>query len=71
MTIDTLIAHCERRPGVTYDTPFGPGVLVFKVAGKIFALAPRAFERAEPVRKDPRRAFYATITKFSGCDAFA
>ena len=56
MTIDTLIAHCERRSGVTYDTPFGPGVLVFKVAGKIFALAPLDMFATVNLKCDPERA---------------
>lgn len=40
MTIDALQAHCLAKPGVTCDLPFGPDVLVFRVAGKIFCLAP-------------------------------
>jgi len=31
--------HCLTKPGATEGTPFGPDVLVFKVGGKIFALA--------------------------------
>jgi len=31
--------YCLSKPGATEGTPFGPDVLVFKVAGKIFALA--------------------------------
>ena len=31
--------YCLRKPGTIEDTPFGPDVLVFKVGGKIFALA--------------------------------
>ncbi len=30
--------YCLSKPGATEDTPFGPEVLVFKVAGKMFAL---------------------------------
>ena len=30
---------CLSKPNVTEGTPFGPDVLVFKVGGKIFALA--------------------------------
>ncbi len=31
--------HCLSKPCATEDTPFGPDVLVFKVSGKMFALA--------------------------------
>jgi len=31
--------YCLRKPGASEQTPFGPDVLVFKVGGKIFALA--------------------------------
>src|SRR4029453_2414031 len=31
--------YCLTKPGATEGTPFGPEVLVFKVGGKIFALA--------------------------------
>lgn len=31
--------YCLEKPGVTEGTPFGPDVLVFKVGGKMFALA--------------------------------
>jgi len=31
--------YCLSKPKVTEGTPFGPDVLVFKVGGKIFALA--------------------------------
>ena len=31
--------YCLIKPGATEGTPFGPDVLVFKVRGKMFALA--------------------------------
>jgi predicted DNA-binding protein (MmcQ/YjbR family) len=31
--------YCLRKPRATEGTPFGPDVLVFKVGGKMFALA--------------------------------
>jgi len=31
--------YCLSKPGAIEDTPFGPDVLVFKVGGKMFALA--------------------------------
>jgi predicted DNA-binding protein (MmcQ/YjbR family) len=32
--------YCLRKPGATEDMPFGEDVLVFRVGGKMFALAP-------------------------------
>ena len=31
--------YCLSKPGATEGTPFGPDVVVFKVSGKMFALA--------------------------------
>jgi len=31
--------YCLRKPAASEETPFGPDTLVFKVGGKIFALA--------------------------------
>ena len=31
--------YCLIKPGASEETPFGPDVLVFKVGGKMFALA--------------------------------
>jgi predicted DNA-binding protein (MmcQ/YjbR family) len=31
--------YCLTKPGATEGTPFGEDVLVFKVSGKMFALA--------------------------------
>ena len=39
MNIESFRRHCLEKPGVTEETPFGPDTLVFKVAGKMFALA--------------------------------
>jgi predicted DNA-binding protein (MmcQ/YjbR family) len=32
--------YCLSKPGATEDMPFGEDVLVFRVSGKMFALAP-------------------------------
>ena len=40
----SLEAYLLAKPGAAVDTPFGPGVFVYKVAGKMFAL------HGEPVR---------------------
>lgn len=38
MDLDALRKHCLGKPAVTESHPFGPGALVMKVAGKIFAI---------------------------------
>lgn len=38
MYIDQFREYCLAKHTVTEETPFGPDVLVFKVAGKMFAL---------------------------------
>lgn len=39
MDLAQLREYCLRKDRVTERTPFGPDVLVFKVGGKMFALA--------------------------------
>mgnify|MGYP002795069051 FL=1 len=39
MDIETFRNYCLAKKGVTEGLPFGPDVLVFKVMGKMFALA--------------------------------
>ena len=39
MDLATFREYCLSKPQVTEGTPFGETVLVFKVAGKMFALA--------------------------------
>src|SRR5438128_8537348 len=39
MDVAKFREYCLNKPGATEGTPFGPDVLVFKVGGKIFALA--------------------------------
>src|SRR5437764_10307415 len=39
MDLAELREYCLTKPGATEGTPFGPDVLVFKVGGKMFALA--------------------------------
>jgi predicted DNA-binding protein (MmcQ/YjbR family) len=38
MDLGTLRGHCLAKPAVTAEYPFGPGALVMKVAGKMFAI---------------------------------
>ena len=57
MTLEDFRAFCLTKPGVTEGTPFGPDTLVFKVAGKMFALA--SLEAVPPrvnLKSDPERA---------------
>ena len=39
MDLTEFREYCLSKPSATEGAPFGPDVLVFKVAGKIFALA--------------------------------
>ena len=39
MDLTQLREYCLNKPGATEATPFGSDVLVFKVGGKMFALA--------------------------------
>jgi predicted DNA-binding protein (MmcQ/YjbR family) len=57
MELERLRSYLVDKPGTSEETPFGPQALVYKVAGKMFALV--AWE-AEPLRIslkcDPERA---------------
>ncbi|MBI3136332.1 MAG: MmcQ/YjbR family DNA-binding protein [Bacteroidetes bacterium] len=39
MTLEDFVEYCLAKPGVTDEFPFGADTLVFKVMGKMFALA--------------------------------
>src|SRR5689334_20241812 len=39
MNLELFREHCLSKPGATEDMPFGEDVLVFRVGGKMFALA--------------------------------
>ena len=57
MHLDALRRHCLAKPGATEDLPFGPDTLVFRVAGKMFALAGLdAIPPAVNLKCDPERA---------------
>jgi predicted DNA-binding protein (MmcQ/YjbR family) len=56
MNTEEVQAYCTRKPGVSWDTPFGPDVLVFRVAGKIFALLPLEDPGTINLKCDPERA---------------
>jgi predicted DNA-binding protein (MmcQ/YjbR family) len=38
MNLKALLTHCLAKPGATESHPFGPGALVIKVGGKMFAI---------------------------------
>jgi predicted DNA-binding protein (MmcQ/YjbR family) len=65
---DRVIAECRAKPGAVEDYPFGDGVAVFKVGGRMFALVPLGPPPASVSLKcDPDvavdlRARYAAIT---------
>lgn len=57
MTLPDAIDHFLSKPGAEESTPFGPDVLVYKVAGKMFALAvPDDFPARINLKCDPERA---------------
>jgi predicted DNA-binding protein (MmcQ/YjbR family) len=52
-----VIDHFLSKPGAEESMPFGPDVLVYKVAGKMFALAiPDDFPARINLKCDPERA---------------
>ena len=66
--VEWLSGHCLAQPEAVMEYPFGDGVRVFKVAGKMFALVP---EGADPgsisLKCDPDHAValrerYAAVT---------
>ena len=57
MDIESLRNYCINKKGVTEGLPFGPDVLVFKVMGKIFALASLdAIPLSVNLKCDPEKA---------------
>ena len=56
MDIETLRDYCLSKPAVEECMPFGDETLVFKVAGKIFLLAPLSASLSMNVKCDPELA---------------
>ena len=56
MTLEIFRAHCTKKPGFSEDMPFGPDVLVFRVAGKIWALMDVDTFASVNLKCDPERA---------------
>ena len=67
LTADTLRQHCLEFPGAAEEFPFSPGLSVFKVAGKVFALSPlrqrplRVSLKCEPALAEQLRDTYPSI----------
>ncbi|MCB0770121.1 MAG: MmcQ/YjbR family DNA-binding protein [Flavobacteriales bacterium] len=56
MTLEFFRKHCMKKPGFSEDLPFGPDVLVFRVAGKMFALMDVNTFVSVNLKCDPERA---------------
>ncbi|MBL7950319.1 MAG: MmcQ/YjbR family DNA-binding protein [Flavobacteriales bacterium] len=56
MTLEQFRAHCIKKSGFSEDFPFGPETLVFRVAGKIFALMDADAFASVNLKCDPERA---------------
>ena len=50
---DDLLQYCQSRPAASEEYPFGEGVAVFKVGGRMFALVPVAGEVEVSLKCDP------------------
>lgn len=63
-----LKARLGQRPSASVGEPFGPGVFVYKIAGKMFAIVagddgdPRLTLKCDPVLAEIMRGQYAAIT---------
>ena len=68
MDIETIHQYCISKPGVTEEFPFDESTLVFKVAGKMFALtgldaSPKFINlKCDPERAVELREEYNSIT---------
>ncbi|MFT3991113.1 MAG: MmcQ/YjbR family DNA-binding protein [Luteolibacter sp.] len=57
MDLSDARERCLSFPGVTEETPFGPELLVYKIAGKMFALiSPDDVPGRMNLKCDPERA---------------
>jgi predicted DNA-binding protein (MmcQ/YjbR family) len=65
---DEVLAACSRLPGAVEDYPFGDGVAVFKVGGKMFAIVSLGESpgdvslKCEPELAEALRTHYDSIT---------
>jgi predicted DNA-binding protein (MmcQ/YjbR family) len=56
MNIEEFRDYCLSKPGTTEEIPFGPSTLVFKVAGKMFALTDLDHFSSISLKCDPAQA---------------
>lgn len=56
MTFEEFVEYSIAKPGVQDDFPFGPDTLVFKVMGKMFALADAEDFQSINLKCDPELA---------------
>ena len=56
MNIEEIRQHCITKPFVTEGFPFGDDTLVFKVHGKMFALANLEGDLSVNLKCDPEKA---------------
>lgn len=56
MDLETFRAYCLSLRGSSEDTPFGDGALVFKVEGKMYALADLDAFKSINLKCDPEKA---------------
>ena len=67
LTAEELRGRCLELPGTNEEFPFRPGLSVFKVSGKVFALVPledrplRISLKCEPALAEQLRDTYAAI----------
>ena len=67
MKLEAVITYCRSFVGATESEPFGPGDLVFKVGGKMFAsvgttMEPRLSVKCDPDLAEDLRRVYPAIT---------
>jgi len=66
--LDDLRTYCLSLPHTTEELPFGPDTLVFKVAGKVFAISgldsipPGVALKCDPERAVELRERYSAVT---------
>jgi len=59
LDVQTVMDWCRSRPGSSEETPFGPGAIVYKVGGKMFAVcSPDGRPPKVTLKCDPRFAEY-------------
>ena len=55
MEIESFRAYCLKKKGATEEFPFGEGILVFKVMGKMFALTDLESFESINLKVDPEK----------------